>query len=71
MVVIFGGVNGYLDKLPVSEVGPFEAFFRKYIKEKHAALLEGIRKDRKMTDASTEELKKAYEGGLNAWSAAK
>lgn len=71
VAVIYGGVNGYLDKLAVSEVPAFEAFFRKYLKEKHAIVLETIRKERKMTPETLTTLKQVYDGALSAWAAAK
>lgn len=58
VVVIFGGVNGYLDKLQVSDVQPFESFVRKFLKEKNPTILETIKKERQMSPATTAELKK-------------
>ena len=47
--VIFAGTNGYLDKLPVKEVGRFEAGLLKYLRTTGKDLLEDLTKnDRKV-----------------------
>src|SRR3546814_7302896 len=43
VVVIYAGVNGYLDKLPVSDVGRFEEEFLRNVKTAHAGILDAIR----------------------------
>ena len=43
VVVIFAGVNGYLDKLPVSKVGEFEQGFLALLRSEHKDLLAEIR----------------------------
>ncbi|WP_435141074.1 F0F1 ATP synthase subunit alpha [Pseudopelagicola sp. nBUS_19] len=43
--VIFAGVNGYLDKIEVSEVGRFEHGLLQHLRGKHAALLQWITDD--------------------------
>jgi F-type H+-transporting ATPase subunit alpha len=37
--VIYAGVNGYLDKLPVSDVGRFEDGLLSHLRGKHSDLL--------------------------------
>jgi F-type H+-transporting ATPase subunit alpha len=47
--VIFAGTNGYLDKLPVKDVGRFEAGLLQHLRTKHADLLADItQNDRKV-----------------------
>jgi F-type H+-transporting ATPase subunit alpha len=49
VVLIFAGTNGYLDKLPVREVGRFEADLLKHLRSKHKAVLDDItNNDRKV-----------------------
>src|SRR3546814_14926811 len=43
VVVIYAGVNGYLDKLPVSDVGRFEDEFLRNVKTAHTGILDAIR----------------------------
>ena len=45
VLAIFAGVRGYLDKLEVSRVGPFEAQFLAELKAREPAILEAIRTD--------------------------
>jgi F-type H+-transporting ATPase subunit alpha len=42
VVVIFAGTNGYLDKLPVGDVGRFEQGLLTHIRSKHPDLLDFI-----------------------------
>ena len=54
---IYSGVNGYLDKLEVSQVTDFEHALLRELKGKHSAILNSIKKEQKITD-STEKLLK-------------
>ena len=54
--VIYAGVKGYLDDMPTSLVGKFEAELLRELRSKKT-LLETIRKDEKLTDASESKLK--------------
>ncbi len=62
VAVIFAGVNGYLDKLPVSKVGEFEAGFLTLLRSDHKDLLDEIREKRELTDPITEQLREAADG---------
>jgi F-type H+/Na+-transporting ATPase subunit alpha len=59
VVVIFAGVNGYLDKLPVSKVGEFEQGFLALMRAQHKELLVDIRDKKELTDGIREQLKAA------------
>jgi F-type H+/Na+-transporting ATPase subunit alpha len=59
--VIFAGVNGYLDKLAVSQVGPFERGLLASLRSEHADILSDIRKEQQITDSIRERLKKAID----------
>jgi F-type H+-transporting ATPase subunit alpha len=62
--IIFAGTNGYLDKVPVKEVGRFEAGLLKHLRTKGAALLEDITKnDRKVAG----DLEKKIRAELDAF----
>jgi len=61
--VIFAGTQGYLDDMPVSDVGKFEKALLKELRSKHAELLEEIRKnDRKVEGELAESIKSVIEG---------
>lgn len=49
VLVLFAGVNGYLDDLPISAVKLFEEGLLKYVKEKAAEILEEIRTKKQLT----------------------
>jgi F-type H+-transporting ATPase subunit alpha len=59
VAVIFAGVNGYLDKLPVNRVGEFEQGFLAVLRTDHASLLGEIRDKRELTDDSRAKLRGA------------
>ena len=61
VAVIYAGVNGYLDTLEVSQVGPFEQGLLASLRGDHQALLDQIRDDAKLTDESEGKLKDAIE----------
>jgi len=62
VAVIFAGVNGYLDKLPVNKVGEFEQGFLALLRTDHKALLGDIRDKRELTDDIRSRLKAAADG---------
>jgi len=57
VVVIYTGVNGYLDKIDVKDVARFEEDFLRFIREEHGDLLETIRTEKALSDATNEKLK--------------
>jgi F-type H+-transporting ATPase subunit alpha len=60
-VVIYAGVNGYLDPIPVERVRAFEDGVLNLIRTKHAEILEDIRKTGDLTDATAAKLKAALD----------
>jgi len=56
VVVLFAGVNGYLDQLPVSEVGNFEKGLLAHMNSAGSSVLETIRKEQSISDATKEKL---------------
>ncbi|MGV6874506.1 F0F1 ATP synthase subunit alpha [Pseudochelatococcus sp. B33] len=61
VVVIYAGVNGYLDVIPVAKVRAFEDGLLAALRSKHADILEDIRVTKDLTDATAAKLKAAVE----------
>ena len=59
--VLYAGVNGYLDPLPVNRVRAFQDGLLSTLKSKHAAMLEAIRSSKDLSDDAAKELKGAVE----------
>ncbi|PCJ60672.1 MAG: F0F1 ATP synthase subunit alpha [Rhodospirillaceae bacterium] len=57
VVVIFAGVKGYLDKIEVADITRFEEQLLSEVRAKGAAILEKIRTEKKLSDATEAELK--------------
>jgi F-type H+/Na+-transporting ATPase subunit alpha len=62
VVVIYAGVNGYLDPLPVDRVRAFEQGLLALVRSKHSGILEAIRDSRDLDDATAAKLKDAVDG---------
>jgi len=61
VVVIYAGVNGYLDPLPVDRVRAFEHGLLAAVRANNADLLETIRSSRDLDEAAAAKLKSAVE----------
>ncbi|GEO98983.1 F0F1 ATP synthase subunit alpha [Methylobacterium haplocladii] len=61
VAVIYAGVNGYLDKMPVSKVRPFEDKLLETLRSKHSDLLGAIRDSKDLSDDSAGKLKSVVE----------
>jgi F-type H+-transporting ATPase subunit alpha len=59
VAVIFAGVNGYLDRLPVNKVSEFERGFLALLRSEHNAVLDEIRDKRELTDETRAKLRAA------------
>ncbi|MGE0746306.1 MAG: F0F1 ATP synthase subunit alpha [Rhodospirillales bacterium] len=70
VVVIFAGVNGYLDTLPVSAVTKFEQGFLGEMRSRHKDVLDDIRSKRELTDDIRNRLKAALDGFAKSFVAA-
>ncbi|MET3890494.1 F-type H+-transporting ATPase subunit alpha [Bosea sp. OAE506] len=57
VVVIYAGVNGYLDALPVGKVRAFEDGLLALVRGKHADMLAEIGKSKDLSDANAAKLK--------------
>jgi F-type H+-transporting ATPase subunit alpha len=60
--VIYAGVNGYLDPLPVERVGAFEDGLLGLLHSKHGDILKSIRESRDLDDATAGRLKGVVDG---------
>jgi len=60
--VIYAGVNGYLDPMEVARVRPFESGLLALLRNKHADLLDSIRKSGDLSDADATKLKGLVDG---------
>ena len=61
VVSIYAGVNGYLDKLAVAKVKPFEEGLLRYVRDKAADVLEAIRTEKAISDTMMPKLKAAVD----------
>jgi F-type H+-transporting ATPase subunit alpha len=57
VAVIYAGVNGYLDQLPVNRVREFETGLLAFLRSEHRSLLDSIRTEGQLTDAIRTEMK--------------
>ena len=58
--MIYAGVNGYLDPLPVDRVRAFEHGLLGLLRTQHAGILDAIRDTRDLDDATTGQLKRRW-----------
>ncbi|HEV2544061.1 MAG TPA: F0F1 ATP synthase subunit alpha [Methylobacterium sp.] len=61
VAVIYAGVNGYLDKLPVNQVRPFEDQLLNTLRSKHQDWLDSVRDSKDLSDANANTLKGVIE----------
>ncbi|MCG0277017.1 MAG: F0F1 ATP synthase subunit alpha [Thermanaeromonas sp.] len=59
VAVLYAGVNGYLDDLPVEKVRTFETEFLRYLRTQKPEVLAGIRDKKELTAEIEEQLKQA------------
>ena len=62
VAVIYAGVNGYLDTLPVNKIRDFEQGLLSLMNSKHKDILDTISKTRDLDDATAGKLKSVVEG---------
>src|SRR5690349_11386105 len=68
VVVIYAGVNGYLDRLAVNRVRDFENGLLTLVRSKNGDLLEDIRKSGDLSDATAGKLKGVVDGYAKTFS---
>ena len=59
--VIFAGVNGYLDKIAVSDIGKFEQGLLSYLRSEGSAILDAIREQKAISDDTKGKLQAAID----------
>src|SRR6187431_1946429 len=62
VAVIFAGVNGYLDKIAVNQVGKFEQGLLSYFRNDGKGILDAISKEKQITDDIRAKLKAEIDG---------
>ncbi|HEY8264714.1 MAG TPA: F0F1 ATP synthase subunit alpha [Methyloceanibacter sp.] len=67
VVVIYAGVNGYLDPLPVSSVQRFEAELLRYMRDRHKDILDAIRDQKEISKETGDKLKAAVDSFAKAF----
>ena len=65
--VIYAGVNGYLDPIPVSRVHAFEQGLLTTLRAQHADVLDAIRTSRDLDDKTSAKLKSAVDAYAKAF----
>ncbi len=65
--VIYAGVNGYLDPIPVSRVHAFEQGLLTTLRAQHADILDAIRTSRDLDDETSAKLKSAVDAYAKAF----
>jgi ATP synthase F1 subcomplex alpha subunit len=59
IAIIFAVTNGFIDKVAPSRVGAFEKEFHLFLDSRHGALLQTIREEKALSDATVANLKAA------------
>ena len=69
VTIIYAGVNGYMDDVPVEKVADFERAFHEQMRATHRGVLDAIQTSGELDDATEEQLKTAIEQfkGTVAW----
>jgi F-type H+-transporting ATPase subunit alpha len=61
VVVIYAGVNGYLDNLEVSQVGAFEQGLLEKVHGSHSKILDAVRAEKELSETTEAALKKVVD----------
>jgi len=69
VVAIFAGTRGYLDRIPVGQVGEFERRLLSELKASHPGILEAIRTDREIKKETEEKLVGVLDGFAKSFAA--
>ena len=69
VAVIYCGVNGYLDKIEISDIKAYEEGLLRTLRENNADILEAIRVEKELSDETGEKLKSAVENYTNSFAA--
>ena len=61
VTIIFAATNGYLDDVPVSKIGAWEAAFHQFMASSHPEIGQTIVREKRLDDATLESLRAAIE----------
>ena len=61
VAVLFLGVRGFLDEIPIDQIRRFEAEYTKYMKSEGKVVLDTIRTEKQLSDETTDALTKLIE----------
>ncbi|MXZ46716.1 MAG: F0F1 ATP synthase subunit alpha, partial [Chloroflexi bacterium] len=61
VTILYAGVNGYMDDVPVDKVADFEQAFHEQMRATHRGILESIQSTGEIDEATEEQLKTAIE----------
>ena len=69
VAVIYAGTRGYLDKIPVNKIGPFQEALISKLKSTYPQFLDGIRTQKALTPELESQLKEALDSQIPAFAA--
>jgi len=69
VIAIFAGTRGFLDRIPVSEVGRFEQELLRAMREDHSDILQTIREEKELSGETEEKLREAVEAFAKVFAA--
>jgi F-type H+-transporting ATPase subunit alpha len=69
ILIIYAGINGYLDNLPLSEVKPFEEGLYRFLEANYQELKEKLREKKEIDDALRQEIDRALKEWLQSLAA--
>jgi F-type H+-transporting ATPase subunit alpha len=69
VAIIYAATNGFLDDVPRDQVAGFERAFHKFLGERHAGIIEAMRKSKELDKDGEERMKKAIQEFKDGWKA--
>ncbi len=69
VAVIYAGTRGYLDKIPVNKIGPFQEALISKLKSSYPQFLDGVRTQKALTPELEGQLKEALDSQIPAFAA--
>ena len=67
VLIIFAGINGYLDDIPLEHVKRFESEFIAFVEKRHSAIEHEIQTQKALTEANEKRLREAIEAFRKAF----
>jgi len=68
VLIIYAGINGFLDNLPLSEIKRFEEGLYPFLDSNYQALKEELRARKEIDDAARAQIEKALKEWLDLYS---